>query len=121
MITPIIVEESGNLMFFQTAAYAERYLEPIDVKNEEYKAYDAVGRQLTLGVAKKEVRSFCGILKNTVEVVTVRDESGVDAAEELRKALLEYLEATGRLTKGLEGAALATLIEQAVQFSGYCF
>jgi hypothetical protein len=121
MIPPIIVDEYGDLAFFRSAADAERYLEPIDVKNEEYTAYDSVGRRLTLGVARKETRFFYGILKGAVEVVTVRDESGVDAAEELRQLLLEYLEGTGKSTKSLEGAALETLIEQAVQFAGYSY
>jgi hypothetical protein len=120
MIPPIIVEEYGNLMFFRSAAYAERYLEPIDVKNEEYKAYDGIGRRLTLGVAKKEARFFYGIFKDTIEVVTVRDESGADAAAELRQILRGFLEQFGISWKSTEEAALETLIEQAIQCVGYC-
>jgi hypothetical protein len=120
MLPPIIIDEHGDLAFFRSAAYAERYLEPIDVENEEYTAYDAIGRRLTLGVARKETSFFYGILKDTIEVVTVRDESGVDAAEELRQILRRYLEKRGRSRKNTEGAALETLVEQAVQLAGYC-
>jgi hypothetical protein len=120
MIPPIIVEEYGNLMFFKSAADAERYLEPIDVRNGEYVAYDSVGRRLTLGVAKKESKFFYGMLKDTMEVVTVRDGNGVDAADELSQILRKFLERFGRTRKSTEGVALAALIEQTIQHVEYC-
>ena len=43
---PIIVDESGDTDVFETIEYAERYLEPIDVEEERFVAFDSTGRLL---------------------------------------------------------------------------
>jgi hypothetical protein len=61
MIPPIIVNESqekhlsGDVTFFQTSEAASQYLEPIDVANGEYFAFDSVGRLLKLQIAGQHV------------------------------------------------------------------
>jgi hypothetical protein len=43
METPIVVLESGDVLFFRSLSCAKRYLEPIDIRNDEYIAYDSEG------------------------------------------------------------------------------
>lgn len=45
---PIIVDENGDVNIFESIEDAERYLEPTDVENNEYTAYDSQGRLLRL-------------------------------------------------------------------------
>jgi hypothetical protein len=49
-------DEAGDVFLFKTIADAERYLEPIDVRNGEYFAYLLDGRELKLFVAGNTVR-----------------------------------------------------------------
>lgn len=48
MIAPIVIDEHGDVSFFADAAVAARALEPIDVRNNEYVAYDSLGYTLQL-------------------------------------------------------------------------
>jgi competence transcription factor ComK len=48
MKPPIIVDEKGPVYIFETLRDAELYLEPIDVKNNRYVAYDSESRWLRL-------------------------------------------------------------------------
>jgi hypothetical protein len=52
---PIIVDEHGTAMVFESIDDAERYLEPIDVSNGEYVAYDSEGRLLKLIATKPQI------------------------------------------------------------------
>lgn len=58
MKSPIIVVENGDVAIFESAVKAELGLEPVDVKNGEYVAYDGDGRQLCLTVIQMEKPSF---------------------------------------------------------------
>ena len=55
MRPPIIVDNFGDVMFFESAHTAERYLEAIDVEHGEYVAYDSEGRLLQLTTSKDRV------------------------------------------------------------------
>lgn len=120
MIPPIIIDEHGDLEFFRSAADAERYLEPIDVENEEYAAYDSVGRRLTLTVERKQYNFLGGLWRGTRKAVVVLDEGEVDATEELSQILADYLRKASGNTRSLKGAPLGTLVEQALQHAGFC-
>lgn len=71
----------------------EIQLEAIDVKNDEYEAYDAEGRLLTLGVIKKETPIFFGLFKSNIEHVIVESvEHNPGHEKELRDALIKFLQ-----------------------------
>lgn len=48
MKPPVVIDENGNILIYRSVEEAATALEPIDVKNDEYIAYDSEGRLLTL-------------------------------------------------------------------------
>ncbi len=48
MTPPIVIDENGDVSLYRSVEAAARALEPIDVKNSEYVAYDSEGFVLTL-------------------------------------------------------------------------
>jgi hypothetical protein len=44
MTNTLIFNEKGDIIFFKSLNDAEAYIEPIDVQNNEYVAYDNEGR-----------------------------------------------------------------------------
>ncbi|MUV14522.1 hypothetical protein [Noviluteimonas gilva] len=48
MRPPIIIDEHGDVSVFESVEAAARYIEPIDVRNNEYVAYDSAGYLLRL-------------------------------------------------------------------------
>lgn len=48
MLAPIVIVENGDVSFFADVSIAARALEPIDVRNNEYVAYDSLGYTLQL-------------------------------------------------------------------------
>jgi hypothetical protein len=48
MLAPIVIDEHGDVSFYPDVALAARALEPIDVLNNEYVAYDSLGYTLQL-------------------------------------------------------------------------
>jgi hypothetical protein len=77
MEVPIVVLESGDVLFFRSLSRAEQYLEPIDVRNDEYIAYDSEGRLLRLIPHD-----------HTVRVELAEEES--THANELKDALVNF-------------------------------
>lgn len=61
MKTPIIVSENGDILIFPTVEEACAYLEPIDVRNGEYIAYDSDGQLLELKVSLEKTKNIFGI------------------------------------------------------------
>jgi hypothetical protein len=117
MKTPLVVNENGNLLFFASSDDAERYLEPIDVRNGEYVAYDAEGRVLFLRVETERVPGLFGL--GSVAVERVRVEEAADTTPrpaELRAALLGYL--SDKAPAGAERLPLAELVALAVAAGG---
>ena len=45
---PVIIVEGDDILMFESADAAERYLEPVDVAAGTYSAYDAEGRKLEI-------------------------------------------------------------------------
>lgn len=43
MTPPIVIDENGDVTLYQSVEAAARALEPIDIKNNEYVAYDSEG------------------------------------------------------------------------------
>lgn len=101
MKAPIIVDENGSVDAFQTVESAERYLEAIDIKNEEYQIYDSEGRLL-----KGEFSDLWG----PVTLRAVEDEPSHQA--ELIEALRQSLEHRGEDPNWLAQASLGELVER---------
>jgi hypothetical protein len=113
MKLPIIIYENGDVYIFKTRKEAENYLEPIDVENQEYVAYDSEGHLLKLEVESKPVRSWLKFLRN--ERVVIRDNHpSVEGHSELRKILIEYLSVCrpNMLQESLREASLQELVNK---------
>ena len=63
MRPPIVLDEHGDISFFPSVEAAARYVEPIDVRNGEYIAYDSSGFLLKL-VPTEPVVSIFGYLSD---------------------------------------------------------
>lgn len=76
---PLIVEEHGDVLWFDSARSAAEYVEAVDVRNAEYRFFDAKGFRLAAEVyGKPEAIRFV--------------KSGVPAREELAGILSRYCE-----------------------------
>ena len=118
MQPPIMVIEHGNIDIFDSISKAEKYLEPIDARNEEYEVYDKDGHLLKLDVEEMEKVSFFGKLK--VEGVKIYNEDdGEDHTYELRKALIDLFRKTSTYDFKDEGLPLHELVNKAVKTYGY--
>jgi hypothetical protein len=103
MKAPIIVNEHGNVMFFESVEAAERYLEPIDVENDEYVAYDGEGRLLRLVATSPRI--------------TIEDAEAAPAhAHVLRHLLLQFFPAIGIPQHQLETDSLHELVARGVEY-----
>src|SRR6266550_216108 len=54
-ILPIFVDDHSDISVFRSVSYAESWMEPIDIRNREYTAYDAIGRLLALSADRRRV------------------------------------------------------------------
>lgn len=110
MRPPIVVNESdkiteaGPLYFFQTVGDAEQYLEPIDVVNEEYFAFDSEGRLLRLTVDDDQAR---------VQI----SEAGAEPSHEavLLKLLIDFFLRHGAAEDWCHRATLYDLTQRAIR------
>jgi hypothetical protein len=99
---PIFVWEPNDLASFGSVEEAESYLEPVDVRNDLYSAYDVEGRRLTLGITASSKKSLFGW---RIERVTIAcEESARPNRDELRAIFVTYL--TG-LAEVRDAAALS--------------
>lgn len=102
MHLPIIADNEGDLILFDTLVEAERYLEPVDVSDGGWVVYDAWG-----GLLLATVYSHPRGLK----VVRITDPvSVIDCEEELSVKLRGYL-ARNWPKVDLENKALPDLID----------
>jgi hypothetical protein len=92
---PIFVWEPNDLASFGSVEEAESYLEPIDVRNNLYSAYDVVGHRLTLGITASSKKSLLG---SPIERVTIACEEGARPnRDELRAIFVKYLTTLGQV------------------------
>ena len=100
---PIIVDDHGDVLVFESVAIAERYLEPVDVENEEYVAFDSEGRKLDLIVEGLRV--------------AVREGEGQPSQRvRLEESLRSFFEAIGLEKSWYESASLSELIEKGLEY-----
>lgn len=105
MEAPIILSENGDVSFFDSVHAAEEYVEPIDVRNQEYVAYDRTGRRLDLRVVTKYR------LRDVVEIVDREDAE--TAPEELGELMRTHLSALGFQPVEFDGLSLDALVHLA--------
>lgn len=119
MRPPIIVVEHSDVTIFESVEKAQNWLEPIDVKNGEYVAYDRDGRLLRLAVKPIERQSFFG-KKKSIEGVEISEAGdGIDHAPELRKALIDFFKKTAVYDREDEVLELTDLVNKAIKRYGY--
>lgn len=109
MNDPIIIYENGDFLFFDSVREAADYLEPIDVKNNEYTAYDVNGRLVDLKIVAESERGFLGISREAERVVfCLRPETDTTG---LSKKIATYLRNVGIVDIG-EDASLPDLVDK---------
>ena len=118
MKLPIFVYEHGDLNIFETVEDLENYLEPIDVENDEYIAYDGSGHLLKLKVKDMYRPSFLGPIKSKgVRIEEYRNR--VDRTIELKNVLIDVLKNTGKFWKNDQEHSLEELIKKVIREFGY--
>lgn len=106
MVPPIIVNENGDIQLFRSTEEAGRAMEPIDIRNEEYKAYDAEGYPLRLDI------------EGNLVVITGRQGDACQK-EELERDLRSFLERARTEVPGVGGMQLEDLIRVYVEEFDY--
>ena len=101
---PIIVDETGYITVFETIEYAERYLEPIDVEEERFVAFDSTGRLLRLTATPRSVH---------VEAA----EEVPNHAEVVRELLIEFLNTYVPNDPQLSSLSLEELARRSLAFA----
>jgi hypothetical protein len=113
---PIVLNAGGDVSFCCSKETAELDMEPIDVRNGYYIAYDSEGRRLTIDIIEKEVKLFWGFDRAMVEhtVITGAPDEPVHQ-EELRLLLVDYFELLGMDPDWLQHALLEQLIQKGIE------
>jgi hypothetical protein len=115
MRLPIIVDARGDLSFYNSVAEMLKALEAIDVTNQEYLVYDAEGRRIQLGVARKRV--FFGLLEGPDVVIVESEEPTPTHAPQLRACISDFLTRVGVDREWVAHATQADLVEKALNYT----
>ena len=94
MKLPVIVCEApgDDLSIHDSIEEAEISLEAIDVRNNEYVAFDAQGNVLIFEIEKVRQSIFFGLSHTDIEMVRIREAEPVANKEnELRQRLIDYI------------------------------
>ena len=113
MRLPLIICEQGDLDLFESIESACNYLEPIDIRNDEYIGYDASGQLLKLEI-KCIDKSFLGI-KTKLEKVIIT-ETKIYCEKELIEKILMFFK---RSEKDEKSRDLNRLLSQLTTKIGY--
>lgn len=100
---PIVVDESGDTFVFESLYYAERYLEPIDVEEDRFVAFDSTGRLLR-------------VLPTTPSVTIEAAEETPNHTERTRELLIKFLQNCGSTDPNLSSLTLSELAERSLAF-----
>lgn len=68
-----IIDKTGAKDVFESLGDAESNLEAVDVRSNEYRAYDAEGKELQVNIERVVVRSLFGLIKAEVEFVRISE------------------------------------------------
>ncbi len=100
---PIIIEEPGTLLLYNSLENAEQHLEAYDVSDGLYKGWDAEGRLLNISVDNNKV------------VITTNNTDPTHIVE-LESILREHLRDIGIDTHEISSGDLTTLVNEAKFF-----
>jgi hypothetical protein len=100
---PVIVDEKGPIYIFESVETAERYLEPIDVEENRYVAFDSVGRLLR-------------IIPTTPVVTIEAAEELSNHAARVRELLIKLLQDCGSTDPKLSNLTLPELVQRSLAF-----
>jgi len=100
---PVIVDETGPIYVFESVEDAEMYLEPIDVENNRYIAFDSVGRLLRL-------------IPTTPRITIEAAEEVPNHAERLRELLIQFLKDCRVTDSNLSNLSLHELVQKSLAF-----
>ena len=100
---PIILNEHGSIDVFQSTEAAEIYMEPIDVENGEYVAYDSEGRLLRIVPTSPRV---------TIETAELEPSH----QDEVRALLVRLLTHLGVPKEELLNLSLGALVKRSLQY-----
>src|SRR2546430_4351631 len=98
MKAPIIADDFGDLLVFESQKAAESYLEAIDVKKRDYPVYDSEGRRLSATVVKDS--------KGRERVAILNREDQPQHQAELRSLLIAFLDQVLKPRENLEALSL---------------
>ena len=100
----IIIENFGDILIFDSVTKAEKYIEPIDVLNDEYVIYDSRGYMLEAKVGP-------------LNQISIRECSpNVNKSQELRKKMVNFLCELGVSQAWLTTASMKKIIKKALEF-----
>jgi hypothetical protein len=116
MRPPIIVRGDGDLMVFGSDVDAARRVEPIDVEDGVYRAWDSEGRILTFNVERRREPGLIG--SRTVEAVTLDEAPGRTDAAQLREELISYLSRRDFPREDVDKLSLERLVSTAAKLYG---
>jgi len=107
MKTPIIANNRGDVCVFETIENAEKYIEPIDIKNNSWIIYDSEGRLLEALVIRRSIFFRRVVLKACEQEPT--------HANDLRNLLIRFLSRAGESTEVIKTCSLPQLTEKALR------
>jgi hypothetical protein len=106
MKPPIYVYETGDLTVFTSVDDVHAHLEPVDVYENRYVAYDSEGRLLKLSARDKSFRY----------PITVTAEEVPTHQTELRNLLVPFLQRLGTAQESITDAKLEELVEMSLPY-----
>lgn len=107
MKAPIIVDDEGDVLVFDSVKKAERYLEPIDFRHGGSPIYDSEGRLL-----KVTIRTH----RFVERVFLSEDDHTPEHRERLRRVLMAFLRRVSRSEGSYENDTLSELVQRALPF-----
>lgn len=114
---PLILDAKAELLFFKTASDLERWVEAIDLENNEYgDCWDSSGQLRRL---RAERRPLLGGWLGSRELVRVDHPTPPDHETDLRRALVKFLASVDESESALVTLSTAELIARGVQHAGW--
>jgi len=101
MKAPIITNENGDISFFASIQNATSYIEPIDIRNDEYEIYDSEGIILK-----------CIATKHGIRIIETKESSKKD---KLMSILKRFYITIGLDPAWVENATLSELITLGIE------
>jgi len=111
---PIFVSEPNDLYAFDSLSDLQLHLEPVDVEDGIYEAYDSEGRRLSLRAMGVRRGWLGSIDQHKASIIVARAEQTPTHAEALRGLLVSFLSAVEKEGPPLDGLSLQELESRAL-------